>query len=83
MKANEIKVGATIWRHGYAWHVESITHDPRGNDGKTPRIVFGCRCMFARIAPGYRHIELGYLPNAEVTIDRELQPYTRNGRPRI
>lgn len=72
-QATDVKVGDVIWRHGYAWHVEYITHDPRGNDGHTPRIVFGVRCLFAGIAPGYRHVELGYRPDAPVTMGLTVQ----------
>ncbi len=69
MKAKEVTIGTKLWRHGHQWEVTKVTYDARGNDGHTPRYVFGARLVNGGELPaGYRDMELGYLPDAPVTI---------------
>lgn len=75
MKASEVQVGAKIWKHGYQWEVLRVISDPRGNasmhDAPMPRIVLSVRNLAIADVPAlplaYHQIELGYLPDAEVT----------------
>jgi hypothetical protein len=69
MKANEVKVGQVIWRHGYQWLVGAVHYDPRGNSG-TPRMVFEATQVGGPQLPSFyaNNMELGYNLDADVTI---------------
>jgi hypothetical protein len=69
MKASEVKVGQTLWRHGYAWRVTAVHYDPRGNNG-TPRMVFDAVQVDGPKLPAFyaEGMELGYNLDADVTI---------------